>query len=305
MTDRRAPKGAPWLSQTGNCLLDLTDGRPASIKPGPQALRRYTEIGRRSVGTSVQATWPAAARWSGSFRALDIPADSTRSCFLLTLTTGSLPLGDARSGSHLEAIHSSMVAGAGYRVYLFRDRTEHGLPNQRLALLGSRLGWPELPPTAFTGGALITGTRTGTDLGDIDVPLGILTAALSAHLLPRPRPTDENGRARLSRPEESDPADAGVPLMMEVVTLAGQAVPVEFLIAGASVEIWHHEGAAVINRAVLRDWLADPGNPLAMGSAAFCFARDTHPEGRVALILPDVGAWILPPRVLHQLRSQL
>jgi hypothetical protein len=245
--------------------------RPASAQPTPDDPRRYTVTGRQSVGTGVPAAWSTTARRHGSFRALDIPADPSRSCFILTLTAGSVPLGEARSGSHLEAIHSSTIDGARYCVYVSRDRVEHEPPNARLALLGSRLGWPELPATVFTGGALITGTSPGR--ADIDVPLGILTVALSAHLLPRPRRWHDAGRARPGRPEESPPAEAGVPLVMEVVTLGGRATPVEFLITGASVEIWHHEGAAIVARAVLRDWLAHPATPLVLGSAVFCLDR--------------------------------
>jgi hypothetical protein len=303
VSNRRASGDGRRPPETGDLLLDLRDGRPASAQSAPDDLRRYTVTGRRSVGTSASAAWPAAARRYGSFRALDIPADPSRSCFLLTLTAGSVPLSEARSGSRLEAIHSGTVAGASYCVYISRDRAEHEPPNQRLALLGTRLGWPDLPLTTFTGGALITGTIPGR--GDSDVPIAILAAALSAHLLPRPRQSDEAGSARRSRPEESAPAVAGVPLGMEVVTFAGRAMPVEFLITGASVEIWHHKGAAVVARAVLRAWLAHPAAPLVLGSAVFCLDPVVHAEGQVALMLPDVGVWILPPRLLRQLRSRV
>lgn len=304
MADQRAPHDSGWSSRIGDLLLDLRDGRATTTPPAgsPSSQRRYTVLGRQSVGTGVPAVPPAAAGRRGTFRALDIPADSARSCYLLTLTASSVSLGEP-SSSHLESIHASTVEGAGYCVYLFRDRAEQELPNRRLALLGARLGWPELPPTAFTGGALITGTGPG--MADVDVPIGILTAALRAQLLPRPRQSREAGTAHPSLVGESPLAEAGGPLVMEVVTLAGRAAPVEFLITGAEVEIWHHEGAAVVSREVLRGWLARPTTPLVLGSAIFCLDRGSHPQGQVAITLPDVGVWTMPPRLLHQLRSQV
>lgn len=83
---------------------------------------------------------------------------------------------------------------------------------------------------------------------------------------------------------------------MEIVTISGRAASVEFRVADAVVEIWHHEkSCAVFDRDDLRSWLADPGQRLRTGSVEFCVDRTVDRTGRVALSLADVNAWTLSP----------
>jgi hypothetical protein len=94
---------------------------------------------------------------------------------------------------------------------------------------------------------------------------------------------------------------------MEVVTRSGRAAAVEFRIrpdTGTTVEVWHHGGLrAVLDRAVLRDWLAEPGPPLVVNDVVLSLDRMVDSDGRVALSLPDVVVWTLAPTVLAGLRN--
>jgi len=180
---------------------------------------------------------------------------------------------------------------------------EHHPCHQQLVLHDVGLAWLELPHTVVTGGALIS--RTSFGWADTDVPIGILTAAQCEHFLLRSHRADVVGKVRPGKPEESAPTEVGVLLGMEAVTFAGRAMPVEFMITVCSVEIWHHEAAAIVGRTVLRRWLACPATPLVLGTAVFCLDRGARAEAQVALMLPDVGVWTLPPRPLQQLRSHV
>jgi hypothetical protein len=103
-----------------------------------------------------------------------------------------------------------------------------------------------------------------------------------------------------SRVDES--VGAGERLAMEVVTVSGRAAEVVFRVRLDSVEIWHHEHlSAVLDRQILRDWLSDPWDLLAVDEVRLNLDRSVDPLGRYALSLPDVGMWPFSPGVLASL----
>lgn len=90
---------------------------------------------------------------------------------------------------------------------------------------------------------------------------------------------------------------------MEVVTLSGRAATVEFRIRAETVEIWHHgRCSGVLDRFLLRSWLAAPDRPIVVDEVAFSLDRMVDSDGRVALSLPDVLVWTLAPVVLQELQ---
>ena len=94
--------------------------------------------------------------------------------------------------------------------------------------------------------------------------------------------------------------------VMEVVTMSGRAAAIEFRISDDMVEVWHRDQCGgVFGRELLRDWLAAPKEPLAVGDVEFSLDRMVDRAGRVAVTLPDVLAWTLAPESLAGLCQRL
>jgi hypothetical protein len=93
---------------------------------------------------------------------------------------------------------------------------------------------------------------------------------------------------------------------LEVVTTSGRAANVRFVFRPRLVEVWYrrHLGA-VIDREVLRAWLAAPQAPLVVDEVALSLDRMVDSHGRVALSLPDVMVWTLAPEDLAGLRARV
>jgi hypothetical protein len=93
---------------------------------------------------------------------------------------------------------------------------------------------------------------------------------------------------------------------VEVVTVAGSAATVDFLIHLSAVEVWFQQRCrAVLNRRLLRSWLAEPQAPLVVDEVGFSVDRMVDHQGRVALSLPDVLVWTLAPEALAGLRRRV
>jgi hypothetical protein len=93
---------------------------------------------------------------------------------------------------------------------------------------------------------------------------------------------------------------------VEVVTTSGSPASVDFRIRPENVEIWFQERRrAVLDRHVLRCWLAEPQTPLVVDEVAFSLDRVADSPARVALSLPDVLVWTLSPDVLAGLRYRI
>jgi hypothetical protein len=108
------------------------------------------------------------------------------------------------------------------------------------------------------------------------------------------------------RPDGDSGTLAGNCLIVEVVTVSGRAAAVEFRILTDQVEVWHHlRRAGVFDRAALRQWLIDPGPPLAVDEVIFSVDRMIDVDGRVAISFPDVLVWPLSPRDLEILRRRI
>jgi hypothetical protein len=92
----------------------------------------------------------------------------------------------------------------------------------------------------------------------------------------------------------------------EVVTRSGRAAPVEFRILPDVVQVWYRrECACVVDRTVLRTWLDEPWKPLVVDDVAFSIDRLLDSRGRVAVSLPDVLVWPLPPNTIDALTRRL
>jgi hypothetical protein len=102
------------------------------------------------------------------------------------------------------------------------------------------------------------------------------------------------------------PDDLDEQFAIEVVTVSGAAATVDFLIHLNAVEVWFQERRrAVLNRMVLRNWLAEPHMPLVVDEVAFSLDRMVDFQGRVALSLPDLLVWTLAPEALASLRRRV
>jgi hypothetical protein len=117
----------------------------------------------------------------------------------------------------------------------------------------------------------------------------------------------------LNGPSGDWPDDLDERLAVDVVTVSGSAATVEFLIHANAVEVWFQEQCrAVLNRWVLRGWLANPHAPLVVDevtlsperTADFEFHQGVLP-GRIALSLPGVLVWPLAPHTLADLRCRV
>jgi hypothetical protein len=83
---------------------------------------------------------------------------------------------------------------------------------------------------------------------------------------------------------------------VEVVTTSGRGAALEFRVRSDTVELWHREHlAAVFDRDVLGAWLREPGNPMVVDEATLTVDRQVDCDGRVAVSLPEVNAWVLSP----------
>ena len=106
-------------------------------------------------------------------------------------------------------------------------------------------------------------------------------------------------RIRSTRPDEAR-------VSIEVVTTFGRAEPVAFHVRTDVVEIWLRDRCCgVLNRKVLRTWLAEPGAPLVTEGAALSVDRMVDTLGRVAISLPDVLVWTLAPTALAELTKRV
>jgi hypothetical protein len=93
---------------------------------------------------------------------------------------------------------------------------------------------------------------------------------------------------------------------VEVVSGSGSPATVDFWMRADQVEIWFKgQCRAVLNRHVLRCWLAEPQTPLVVGEVAFSLDRIIDAAGRVALSLPDLLVWTLAPEALAALRCRV
>jgi hypothetical protein len=93
---------------------------------------------------------------------------------------------------------------------------------------------------------------------------------------------------------------------VEVVTGGGSPATVDFRMRADTVEIWFQDQCrAVLNRHVLRCWLAAPQTPLVVDEVAFSLDRMVDSSGRVALSLPDLLVWSLAPEALAGLRCRV
>jgi hypothetical protein len=109
------------------------------------------------------------------------------------------------------------------------------------------------------------------------------------------------------------PDDLDERFAVDVVTVAGSAAQVEFLILLETVEVWFQEQCrAVLNRRALRNWLAEPHAALVVDEVTFSPERlvdfDYHGgvfHSRVALSLPGVLVWTLAPHALADLRCRV
>ncbi len=103
-----------------------------------------------------------------------------------------------------------------------------------------------------------------------------------------------------------DPKLGGDRFAVEVVTTSGRATAVTFRFRMDTVEVWFREHLnGVLDRDVLREWLAQPGKPLVVDEVALSVDRMVDHNGRVALSLPDVMGWTLAPETLAELRSRV
>ena len=117
----------------------------------------------------------------------------------------------------------------------------------------------------------------------------------------------------LNGPSGDWPDDLDERLAVDVVTVSGSAATVEFLIHANAVEVWFQEQCrAVLNRWLLRGWLADPQSPLVVDEVTLSPERMADFEfhegvlhGRIALSLPGVLAWPLAPHAVADLRCRV
>jgi hypothetical protein len=89
---------------------------------------------------------------------------------------------------------------------------------------------------------------------------------------------------------------------VEVATVSGSAVMIDFLIRPEAVEVWFRERRrAILNRHVLRCWLAEPLMPLVVGGVAF----NLDATGWSSLDRPDLLVWTLSAETLAGLRNRI
>jgi hypothetical protein len=90
---------------------------------------------------------------------------------------------------------------------------------------------------------------------------------------------------------------------VEVITVSGLSDTVELLIHPDAVEVWFdRRRRAVLNRRVLRSWLAAPQMPLVVGEVAFSLDRIVDGSGGSGLSLSDLLVWTLAPDSVAGLR---
>jgi hypothetical protein len=96
-------------------------------------------------------------------------------------------------------------------------------------------------------------------------------------------------------------------VVVEALTMAKRAVPVEFRVYSDTVEIW--EGGrrhAIVNRPTLARWLADPRGPLTTGGGVVHLdPRTTPDDGRAAVTLPGISGWVLSPAEQANLKREV
>jgi hypothetical protein len=93
---------------------------------------------------------------------------------------------------------------------------------------------------------------------------------------------------------------------VEVVTGSGSPATVDFWMRADLVEIWFQgKCRAVLNRHVLRCWLAEPQTPLVVGEVALNPDRIAAATDRVAVSMPDLLVWTLAPESLVGLRCRV
>ncbi len=110
----------------------------------------------------------------------------------------------------------------------------------------------------------------------------------------------------MNGPSGDWPEDLDERYAVGVTTGSGMAAMVDFLIHDQAVEVWFQERRrAVLNRWVLRGWLADPHMPLVVDEVAFSLDTMVDSQGRVALSLPDLLVWTLTPDTLDALRRRI
>ena len=104
--------------------------------------------------------------------------------------------------------------------------------------------------------------------------------------------------------ESSD--SSGERFAIEVVTMSGRAVSIEFRFQTHCMEVWQSaHRCGVFDRSALQNWLASPTKPMVVGEAAFSLDRRVDQDGRVAVSLPDVLCWTLSPAALDRLKKQI
>jgi hypothetical protein len=102
------------------------------------------------------------------------------------------------------------------------------------------------------------------------------------------------------------PDDLDERLAVEVTTVSGLPGTVDFLIHPEAVEVWFEKRCrAVLNRRVLRSWLAAPEMPLVVDEVAFSLDQLLDSPGRAALGRSDLLVWTLAPESLAGLRRRM
>ena len=110
----------------------------------------------------------------------------------------------------------------------------------------------------------------------------------------------------MNGPSGDWPEDWDDRVTVEVVTASGAAVSVSFLIQPNAVEVWFQERCrAVLNRMLLRSWLAEPAWPLVADEVALSPDATLDFQGRSAFSLPDQLVWTLAPEALAGLRCRV
>jgi hypothetical protein len=114
----------------------------------------------------------------------------------------------------------------------------------------------------------------------------------------------KDGARRPEAESAGDTGSAGDTVAVDVVTSSGRTASVEFVVRPDVVEIWYRlRRCAAMDRGLLRGWLAAPQAPLVVDEVALSLDRMVDSRGRVAISLPDVMVWTLPPEVLTRLRA--
>lgn len=110
----------------------------------------------------------------------------------------------------------------------------------------------------------------------------------------------------MNGPSGDWPDDVDERVAVEVIMTSGAVGTVDFLIHPAAVEVWFQERRrAVLNRQVLRSWLAAPLMPLVVGEIALSPDRLGDAPGRAALSRSNLLVWTLAPESLAGLRRRM